>query len=82
VGAYLGLVPKQWQPGQSDPALRISRCGDAFVRRLPVNYAQRILGPFAQDSDLRRYGQRLMQRGGKSAEVYRLLRAQSLPAVV
>ncbi len=68
VGAYLGLVPKQWQTGQSDPELRISKCGDAFVRKLLVNCAQRMLGPFGQDSDLRRYGQRLMQRGGKNAK--------------
>jgi len=68
VGAYLGLVPKQWQTGRSDPELRISKCGDAFVRKLLVNCAQRILGPFGQDSDLRRYGERLIQRGGKSAK--------------
>ena len=68
VGAYLGLVPRQWQTGNSDPQLRISKCGDAFVRRLLVNCAQRILGPFGQDSDLRRYGQRLHLRGGKNAK--------------
>jgi transposase len=68
VGAYFGLVPKQWQTGQSDPQLRISKCGDGFVRRLLVNCAHRILGPFGQDSDLRRYGQRLLQRGGKNAK--------------
>lgn len=66
VGAYLGLVPKQWQTGQSDPQLHISKAGDGFVRKLLVNCAQRILGPFGQDSDLRRAGQRLMQQGGKT----------------
>lgn len=68
VGAYLGLVPTQWQTGQSDPELRISKAGDAFVRRLLVNCAQHILGPFGQDSDLRQTGQRLMQRGGKTSK--------------
>lgn len=68
VGPFLGLVPRQWQTGQSDPDLRISKAGDGFVRRLLVNCAQRILGPFGQDSDLRRYGLRLMQRGGKNAK--------------
>ena len=68
VGPYLGLVPKQWQTGQSDPELRISKAGDGFVRKLLVNCAQRMLGPFGQDSDLRRYGLRLTQRGGKSAK--------------
>jgi transposase len=68
VGAYLGLVPRQWQTGQSDPELGISGAGDKFVRRLLVNCAQRMLGPFGQDSDLRRYGQRVIARGGKSAK--------------
>jgi len=68
VGAFLGLVPKQWQSSQSDPQLRISKAGDPFVRMLLVNCAQRILGPFGRDSDLRRTGQRLMQRGGKNAK--------------
>lgn len=68
VGAYLGLVPTQWQTGQSDPELRISKAGDGLVRKLLVNCAQRMLGPFGHDSDLRRHGLRLMQRGGQSAK--------------
>jgi transposase len=68
VGAYLGLVPRERQTGNSDPQLRISKAGDGFVRKLLVNCAQRILGPFGQDSDLRRYGLRLMERGGKNAK--------------
>jgi transposase len=68
VGAYLGLVPAQWQTGQRELELRISKAGDTFVRKLLVNCAQRMLGPFGQDSDLRRFGLRLMQRGGKAAK--------------
>lgn len=68
VGAFLGLVPREWQTGNSEPELRISKAGDGFVRRLLVNCAQRILGPLGQDSDLRRYGLRLMERGGKNAK--------------
>lgn len=68
VGPFLGLVPQQRQSGHSDPALRITKTGDAFVRRLLVNSAQYILGPFGQDGDLRRYGLGLMERGGKSAK--------------
>lgn len=66
VGAYLGLVPRERQTGNSDPELRISKAGDGFVRKLLVNCAQYILGPFGRDSDLRRYGIRLMGRGGKN----------------
>lgn len=68
VGSYLGLCPKVRQSGDSNPQLRISKCGDRFMRRILVQAAHYILGPFGHDSDLRRYGQRLHQRGGKAAK--------------
>ena len=68
VGAYLGMVPREWQTGNSNLQLRISKAGDDFVRKLLVNCAQRILGPFGQDSDLKRFGLRLIERGGKHAK--------------
>ena len=34
VGAYLGLVPKQHQSGDSDPGLGISKQGDKMLRGL------------------------------------------------
>lgn len=68
VGAYLGLRPKQRQSGASDPELRISKAGDRDLRRLLVQSAQYILGPFGAESDLRRFGLRLASRGGKSAK--------------
>ena len=36
-----------------------------MVRRLLVGRPQYILGPFGPDTDLRRYGLRLCERGGK-----------------
>ena len=68
VGAYLGLVPAQRDTGQSTPQLRISKEGNPFVRKLLVQCAQYILGPFGTDSDLRRFGQRLAGVGGKNAK--------------
>lgn len=68
VGAYLGLCPRRWKSGESDPALRISKRGDALLRRLLVNSAHYILGPFGPDSDLRRWGLAYAGRGGKSAK--------------
>lgn len=68
VGAYLGLCPKRDKSGQSDPQLRISKAGDKYLRRLMVGSAQYILGPFGPDTDLRRFGQKLAQRGGKNAK--------------
>lgn len=68
VGAYLGLVPRRKQSGDRDPQLRISKQGDAYVRRLLVNCAHYILGPFGKDCELRRYGERIAARGGKNAK--------------
>jgi transposase len=56
VGAYLGLVPGKDQSGERDPQKRISREGDEMLRRLLVGSAHYILGPFGEDSDLRRQG--------------------------
>jgi transposase len=68
VGPYLGLVPKQEDSGESQPQLGISKAGDRMVRKLLVGSAQYILGPFGPDTDLRRYGLRLCERGGKNAK--------------
>ena len=68
VGPYLGLVPKQEDSGESQPQLGISKTGDTMVRKLWVGSAHYILGPFGPDTDLRRYGLRLCERGGKNAK--------------
>ena len=68
VGPYLGLVPKQEDSGESQPQLGISKAGDRMVRRLLVGCGHYILGPFGPDTDLRRYGLRLCERGGKNAK--------------
>jgi hypothetical protein len=39
-----------------------------MLRRLLVGSAHYILGPFGPDTDLRRYGLRLCERGGKNAK--------------
>lgn len=69
VGAYLGLVPRRDQSGDSDRQLPISECGDAMMRRLLVQCAQWVLGPNRPDSDLRRWGWLARaERGGKNAK--------------
>jgi transposase len=65
VGAYLGLVERKSQSGEHDPQLRITRAGDVALRSALVQSAQRILGPFGKDSDLRRWGLRLAGSGNK-----------------
>ncbi len=68
VGAYLGLVPRQYDSGDKQSQLGITKRGNGFLRRLLVNSAQYVLGPFGPDCRLRRHGERLMQRGGKNAK--------------
>src|SRR5215216_1677684 len=68
VGAYLGLVPDNDQSGDNDPQRRISDEGDEMLRRLLVSSAHHVLGPFAPDSDLKRHGEKIAQRGGKNAK--------------
>lgn len=68
VGSYLGMRPRKYQSGDSDPQLRITRAGDPQLRRLLVQCAHHILGHFGHDSDLRRWGLRLVERGGRHAK--------------
>jgi transposase len=68
VGAYLGLAPAKNQSGERDLQRRISKEGDRMLRRLLVGSAHYILGPFGEDSDLRRHGEKIAERGGKSAK--------------
>jgi transposase len=68
VGPYLGLVPKQEDSGDSQPQLGINKAGDRMLRKLLVGSAHYILGPFGPDTDLRRFGMKLCERGGKNAK--------------
>jgi len=68
VGPYLGVVPRQEESGESAPQLRITKAGDEDLRCLLVGSAHYILGPFGKDSDLRRYGLALSERGGKNGK--------------
>jgi transposase len=68
LGPYLGVRPRRHKSGERDPQLRISKAGDEFLRRLLVQSAQYILGPFGKDCDLRRWGLKLNDRGGKGAK--------------
>jgi len=68
VGAYLGLVPRRDQSGSTDRQLHITKCGDPIVRRVLTQYAQRLLGPFGNDCDLRSWGLTKAERGGKNGK--------------
>ena len=68
VGCYLGLQPGRRNSGQREPQMHISKAGDPYLRTLLVQGAQHILGPFGVDCDLRRWGLKLAERGGKSGK--------------
>jgi transposase len=68
VGCYLGLQPGRRNSGQSEPQMHISKEGDPYLRTLLVQGAQHILGPFGADCDLRRWGLKLAERGGKNGK--------------
>jgi transposase len=68
VGSFLGLRPRRSASGDSDPQLRITKAGDPWMRRLLVQSAQYILGPFGKDCALRRFGLARAALGGKAAK--------------
>lgn len=64
VGAYLGLTPASRSSGARDPQLRISKQGNALLRRLLVQCAHRILHSPGCAGDLQSFGLRLAASGG------------------
>ncbi len=68
VAPYLGLVPRRRQSGERDPRLVITKAGDPMRRRLLVQCAHYILGPFGPDTDLRRWGLRLAGEGSRATK--------------
>ena len=68
VGPFLGLVPRSRMSGKVVPQLRITKAGDVYLRRLLVLGAHYLLGPLAPDTDLRRWGLKLCERGGKAGK--------------
>jgi transposase len=67
-GCFVGLQPGRRNSGESEPQMHISKEGDRYLRTLLVQGAHYILGPFGEDSDLRRWGLKLAARGGKNGK--------------
>ena len=63
VGAYFGLVPRRDQSGDVDKSLSITKTGDSLMRSLLVNCSHYILGRFGKDTQLRRFGLKIMGDG-------------------
>lgn len=64
-GAYLGLVPGEHQSGQLNVAQGITKAGNPLLRRLLVQGAHTIMRSNAPDTDLKRHGMAIANRGGK-----------------
>lgn len=68
VGAYVGLCPRRDQSGARDPQLRITKAGDPLLRRLLLQCAHYILGPFSEDCDLRRWAEARIKPGDRATK--------------
>jgi transposase len=68
VGCYVGLRPKRSESGESQPQLRITKEGDIYLRKMLVQGAHCILSRRGPDTDLKRWGLKLAERGGKNAK--------------
>jgi transposase len=68
VGCYVGLRPKRSDSGESQPQLKITKEGDIYLRKLLVQGAHCILRKRGPDTDLKRWGLRLAERGGRNAK--------------
>lgn len=73
VGAYLGLRPSLRESGERSNQGRITKQGDAEMRRLLVQCAHAVLRS-KKDSDLKRWGERLAARVGKKKALVGLAR--------
>jgi transposase len=64
VGAFLGLTTRRYQSGEIDRSGRISKCGDAEMRRLLVSAATSLMTQVRRFSPLKSWAMRLSARKG------------------
>ena len=64
VGAFHGLTPRRYQSGEIDRSGRISKCGDAEMRRLLVSAATSLMTQVRLHSPLKSWAIRLSARKG------------------
>jgi len=68
IGCYVGLRPRRSDSGQRQPQLRITKEGDPYLRTMLVQGAHYIISRRGPDTDLKRWGLHLAERGGKRAK--------------
>jgi transposase len=75
VGPFLGLTRKQRESGDTSPELGISKAGDGLLRSLLVQGAHCIMRKNAPDCDLKAWGIRKLDNGGKKGSKTRKKKA-------
>jgi transposase len=74
VGAHIGLTPRTYQSGSSLWRGRISKCGDAELRRALINAAAAILNPRTRSTTLKDWAEKLSERSSKKKALVALAR--------
>jgi len=64
IGCFLGLRPRRSDSGQRQPQLRITKEGGPYLRIMLVQGAHYIISRRGPDTDLKRWGLHLAERGG------------------
>lgn len=65
VASYFGVRPRVDKSGMIEKQLRITKAGDQYMRQLLVQCAHAVLRPRSQVTDLKRWGQKVAESGGK-----------------
>ena len=69
LASYIGLVPRRDQSGETDRQCHITKAGSALLRKYLVQAAHYVMGAFGdRECDLRKFGERIAARGGKTAK--------------
>jgi len=68
VGPYLGMTPKTFQSGESNPQLGMTKAGNELVRKVLVECANIVMKKTSKDTDLKLKGLRISSRGGRIAK--------------
>lgn len=66
--AFLGLCPRQHESGSLKKELGITKAGNSFARQLLVQAAHYVLGFRGEECDIRQWGLRIYERGGRCAK--------------
>ncbi len=74
VGAYAGLAPRRYQSGEVDRAGRISKMGDAMLRRLLYGAAHNFLTRVRKAHPLKDWARRIKRRSGHNKACVALAR--------